>query len=121
MSTFRFAFISAIGLGLIVLFSHVVNGAEICMTSADAVRASYPGAWPTWRGPRYAKCWYPEIGRHTIRRDAAVRPKSREVERLVERAVDWGAGAVPREDQVRMFDETLSGGLDVLWFRHLAR
>src|SRR5215472_14404150 len=40
-----------------------VSASSQCLSSAEAVRQEYPGAWPSWTmqtpGHKGVKCWYP--------------------------------------------------------------
>ena len=116
MSSFRFFVISFFGLSLIVLISRHAIGAEVCMASADMVRASYPAAWPSWHGHRYAKCWFPAQRRGShVRYEVSV--QAIPLPRPVIKTIDWGAVA-QSEAQVRLFAETMTAGLDAFWLRY---
>jgi hypothetical protein len=47
-----------------------------CLHSAQEVRDQHPGAWPSWHGPRSAKCWYPDFTHRTRTAAKRSRPKT---------------------------------------------
>lgn len=53
----RVLIICALTLLALVLLARCAAAGE-CLRSADEVRALHPGAWPSWSGRRWRKCWY---------------------------------------------------------------
>jgi hypothetical protein len=51
--------------GVLALWTSLASARNVaaCLTSAEAVRQEYPGAWPSWTlraaGQEGTKCWYP--------------------------------------------------------------
>jgi hypothetical protein len=49
-----------------------VSASSQCLSSAEAVRQEYPGAWPSWtmQAPNHkgVRCWYPAMRENHVRR-----------------------------------------------------
>jgi hypothetical protein len=60
-----------------------VSASSQCLSSAEAVRQEYPGAWPSWttQAPNHkgAKCWYPAMRENHARRMETASHKTVEV------------------------------------------
>ena len=72
--TIRWDLVELFAVLIFVAFAHPAH-AE-CLHSAQEVRDQHPGAWPSWHGPRSAKCWFGDYTRHSRVRIAA-RPHDR--------------------------------------------
>ena len=62
-----------------------VSASQQCLSSAEAVRQEYPGAWPSWtlQAPNHkgVRCWYPASRENRARQVETPPPQKRMVER----------------------------------------